>query len=276
VSTDKLFMPPGHYYSPLPGDQDFARWRRWRAQPLPDDLPGIPIDRERLRSTLEAIVDEYHRLPLFPAERGSGHRFFYNNPEIAYQDAVTLRHFLLASKPRRVIEVGCGHSSCCMLDVADTFNLGMNFTFIDPNPERLLEHIWQDDQRRCRIITSPLQDVSVNEFTALEAGDILYLDSTHVTKLQSDVNWYLFEILPRLKTGVIVHIHDINYPFEWSENMIERGWNEPYILRAFLMFNPHYKIIGWNPYFSLKMTDLVLRMPLCVEFPGGAFWMMRV
>ena len=276
MSTDKLFMPPGHYYSPLPGDQDFARWRRWRSQPLPDELPGINIDREKLRSTLEAIVDEYHGLPAFPAERGLGHRFFYKNPEIAYQDAITLRHFMIASRPRRLIEVGCGHSSCCMLDVAQAASLDIDFTFIDPNPERLLEHIRPDDQQHCRILATPVQDVDLKEFCALEAGDILYIDSTHVSKLQSDVNWYLFEILPRLKSGVIVHIHDINYPFEWAENMIDRAWNEPYILRAFLMFNPQFEIVAWNPYFSLKMTELVLRMPLCVEYPGGAFWMTRV
>jgi predicted O-methyltransferase YrrM len=269
-------MPPGHYYSPLPGEQDFARYRVWRAQPLPDELPGISIDRATLRTSLEAIIDEYHSLPAFPPERRSDCRFFFKNPEIWYQDAIALRHFILASQPRRIIEVGCGHSSCCMLDVADAFNLKIDFTFIDPNPERLFEHIWRDDVSRCRIMTVPLQDVSLEEFDALEAGDILYIDSTHVSKLQSDVNWYMFEILPRLRPGVIIHIHDINFPFEWPEHLIERGWTEPYILRAFLTFNPYFKIIGWNAYFSLKMTEMVKRMPLCVEFPGGAFWMTRV
>ena len=90
--------------------------------------------------------------------------------------------------------------------------------------------------KRHRLVNVKLQDVDLKEFDKLKSGDVLFIDSTHVSKIGSDVNYLFFEILPRLHRGVYIHIHDIFYPFEYPKDWIDEGraWNENYILRAFL------------------------------------------
>ncbi|PON13546.1 hypothetical protein C2W62_33810 [Candidatus Entotheonella serta] len=142
--------------------------------------------------------------------------------------------------PRRVIEIGSGFSSSVMLDVNDLFlDNSVQFTFIEPYPERLFEQFRDDDQQRHTVIEKPLQDVLLSLFRELSAGDILFIDSSHVVKIGSDVAYILFHILPALQSGVLIHFHDILWPFEYPEDWIFEGraWNEAYVLRSFLQFN---------------------------------------
>jgi hypothetical protein len=126
----------------------------------------------------------------------------------------------------------------------------------------------------------------VELFTTLEANDILFIDSSHVLKLGSDVSLLFLEILPRLRPGVVVHIHDIatsfEYPLEWYEE--GRAWNEAPALRAFLAFNQSYEITYFCDYMNRFQTEAVARrMPLALRSPQGApagntsvsFWMRR-
>jgi len=164
-----------------------------------------------------------------------------------------------------------------MLDTADAYAIASQFTFIDPNPGRLLENITEVDHRRCNVLVQKVQDVDVSMFSALQRNDVLFIDSSHVAKLCSDVNWYFFEIFPRLASGVVIHIHDINYPFTDPGHFVEQGrsWNEIYMLRAFLMYNSAFRIIGWIPFYTLLREEAVRQMPLCVQYPGGSFWMRK-
>ena len=93
-----------------------------------------------------------------------------------------------------------------------------------------------------------LQSVGVEVFEELGRGDILFIDSTHVSKLGSDVNYLFFEILPRLRSGVRVHIHDVFFPFEYPPKWIAKGiaWNENYLLRGFLQYNDKFRIVLFN------------------------------
>ena len=118
----------------------------------------------------------------------------------------------------------------------------------------------------------------MDRFESLESGDILFIDSSHVSKMDSDVNWYMFEILPRLKPGVFVHIHDIGFPFEYPLNFIQQGrcWNESYFLRAFMMYNNAFKIEFFVAFTSHFHIDFIrTEMPMCAERPGGSFWMRK-
>ena len=101
-----------------------------------------------------------------------------------------------------------------------------DFTFIEPYPECLKSLLTPYDN--VRIIEEKLQNVDMGIYSSLQAGDILFIDSTHVSQIDSDVNLYLFDILPRLKKGVLIHIHDILYPFEYYKEWIYSGraWNE--------------------------------------------------
>ena len=119
-------------------------------------------------------------------------------------------------------------------------------------------------------------DLSV--FDALSANDILFVDSTHVSKTGSDVNHLFFEILPRLASGVLVHLHDIFFPFEYPQDWVlgGRSWNEIYMLRAFLQYNNAFRIVFMNTFLEhFHESRFADRMPLCLKNRGGSIWLCR-
>ena len=118
-------------------------------------------------------------------------------------------------EPNRIIEVGSGFSSCLILDTNDLhFDGRIATTFIEPYPELLKSLVAEGDESASTLLPVRLQDVDLSVFEELNRGDILFIDSTHVSKIDSDVNYLFFEILPRLSSGVYIHFHDIFYPFE--------------------------------------------------------------
>lgn len=119
----------------------------------------------------------------------------------------------------------------------------------------------------------------LNFFLSLTAGDILLIDSTHVSKVDSDVNHILFDILPSLNPGVYVHFHDICYPFEYPKQWVYQGraWNEAYILRAFLQYNTSFEIVIFNSFLGYFCLDLLQQyLPLCAKNPGISIWLKKV
>jgi predicted O-methyltransferase YrrM len=183
-------------------------------------------------------------------------------------------------RPRRVVEVGCGFSSALMLDVNERFLEGrMQLTFIEPHPERLESLLAAGDDARIRLIRERVQDAPVDAFSELETGDILFIDSSHVSKVGSDVNFLFFEVLPRLPVGVLVHVHDIFWPFEYPADWIAGGqsWSETYLLRAFLSFNEAFEVVFWVPFAARQWPELIgERMPGYMINTGAAMWVRRV
>ena len=122
------------------------------------------------------------------------------------------------------------------------------------------------------------QNVPIDRFSALQAGDILFIDSSHVSKAGSDVNDLFFRVLPALTVGVVVHIHDILWPFEYPMEWLAEGraWNEAYLLRAFLQYNPDWEVLYMNDYMGKHQRRLVEeKAPLMLVETGGSFWMRR-
>ena len=129
------------------------------------------------------------------------------------------------------------------------------------------------------IIPKRVQDVPLDVFTALDSGDVLFIDSSHVSKVGSDVNHILFNILPALRPSVRVHFHDVFYPFEYPENWIVNGrsWTEAYLLHAFLQFNDTFEIELFPNYLTRFHQDFFKqRMPLCLKDPGGSIWLRKI
>ena len=185
-----------------------------------------------------------------------------------------IRHW----KPDRIIEVGCGASSCVILDTREALQPDTKVTFIEPYPELLLKYIRPGDQAEVQIRKEFIQDVPLAVFGELEENDILFIDTSHVSKLGSDVNFIFFEILPALKKGVIVHFHDVFYPFEYPETWIRNGtfWNEAYLLRAFLMYNHDFEIMLFTSYLNHILPDeMKSGFPLSAAEPGGSLWLRR-
>jgi predicted O-methyltransferase YrrM len=271
------FVPAGHYYSPLPAPEDVDRLERTPASAEP--LPGIHLDPEEQMVLLEWLAEFYPSMP-FTAEQTPGLRYRFDNPSYSYADGILLYSMLRWLRPKRLIEVGSGYTSALILDTNERFlDNGVACTFIEPYPELLLTLLEERDRPRVRIIPSRLQDVDLRLFDALEARDVLFIDSTHVAKVSSDVNRLFFEILPRLAPGTLVHIHDVfagfEYPLEWLRQ--GRAWNEQYLLRAFLQFNDRFRIRLFGNYLIGRHPDWFRsHMPLCLTNPGGAFWMERI
>jgi predicted O-methyltransferase YrrM len=206
-----------------------------------------------------------------------------NNSWFGAADGLFLHLMVRLARPRRAIEVGSGFSTLVMMDTNEQFfDGGIRLTFIEPNPERLLSRLRPGDEQRADIIEQPVQDADPSLFRQLGAGDILFIDSSHVAKVGSDVNYLLFSVLPQLAPGVLVHFHDVPYPFEYPEDWIRYGfaWNEAYMLRAFLQYNSEFRVRLWNSYVARRHRDFLnTRMPLCaggLDFGvGGSLWLER-
>jgi predicted O-methyltransferase YrrM len=274
-TKNKEFFPPGHYYSAIPSVEDretFLAQRRTQSEIL-----GIDLHGERQFELLQRFKDYYAECP-FQDEKSDDLRYYYINPSYSYTDALTLYSMLRTFKPRRIIEIGSGYSSAAMLDTAERFlDDTVTFTFIEPYPDLLYSLIKERDKKHA-ILPEKLQDVSQEIFKSLETNDILFIDSTHVSKLGSDVNRIIFEILPSLNPGVLIHVHDIFWPFEYPADWVKQGfaWNEAYLLRAFLEFNNSFEILFFASFLHLYHHDWFQEnMPLWLKNSGGNIWLRR-
>lgn len=272
------FVPAGHFYSPVISVEEMTRDEGRIFAKAPRTVAGIDLNESGQLETLAKFEEMYSSID-FPASKSSTHRYYYENPAYSYSDAIFLHCMMRHLKPRRIIEVGSGYSSCAMLDTSER-HLGrsVQFTFIEPYPDLLKSLIRTDDQNSTEIVESRLQDIPVTLFQQLSAGDILFIDSTHVSKTGSDVNYLLFDVLPVLSDGVYVHIHDIFYPFEYPKDWVfgGRSWNEIYALRAFLQFNTRFTIEMMNTYLEhFHPQRFAERMPLCLKNSGGSIWLRK-
>jgi len=272
------FVPPGHFYSPVVSVEEAKRDEHRIFDTVPRELPGINLNESKQLDLLEEFEDLYSSIN-FPTTKNTTHRYYYENPAYSYSDAIMLNCMMRHTRPKRVIEVGSGYSSCAMLDTNEIFlDRSVIFTFIEPYPDLLKSLVRKGDLSSINIVEARLQDVSVDKFSELDADDILFIDSTHVCKTGSDVNFLLFDILPRLKSGVYIHIHDIFYPFEYPKYWVFEGrsWNEIYALRAFLQFNDAFRIVMMNTFLEhFHAQRFAANMPLCLKNTGGSIWLRR-
>jgi predicted O-methyltransferase YrrM len=227
---------------------------------------------------MESLKGYYHQIP-FGKRAKPDVRYYFENDQFSYSDAIILYSMLRYLAPARIIEVGSGFSSAAMLDTKDFFlNPNTEITFIEPYPERLRSLLKENDTRY-QIIEAPVQTLNSEIFSVLAAGDVLFIDSTHVAKTGSDVNYLFFEVLPKIKPGVYVHVHDVFPNFEYPEQWVMQGrsWNEDYLLRAFLMFNSDFEIVLMNSWLAEVATSWFRKnMPLCLKNPGGSLWLRRL
>jgi predicted O-methyltransferase YrrM len=270
-------FPPGHFYSPLldiqllrPGElgmpHDGAEW--WEYVDL------RPADQ---RSFYLEIVERFSKVP-FPVEKTDGFRYFTNNNFFPFADAFTLASIIRTELPRRIVEVGSGFSSAVMLDTLDHLGATAELTFIDPFPERLLSLLTTSCKSNTQIVSHPVQEVDLSLFEQLEAKDVLFIDSSHVAKVGSDVAFILLRILPRLKKGVLVHFHDIFYPWTYPADWIREGraWNESLFLRAFLIGNQQFEVVAFNSYAGFQFPELFQEsLPAFINSRGASFWIRK-
>jgi len=214
------------------------------------DLPeGIDLNYKEQVEKLEIFSRMHEETPFYDESRNI--RFDINNNSFSYDDAPILHYMMRAVSPARVVQIGVGASSACMLDVNDLYLKGKTeFYFIDVSLKDLKAILLDDDYSRITMMESMVQDVNLKVFEKLASNDILFIDSSHIIKIGSDVHTILFDVFPRLKKGVHIHIHDVRYPFQYLEQDVKQRtfWNEAYILRAFLQYNESFRISFWLNY----------------------------
>jgi hypothetical protein len=273
------WVGPGHFYSPFPDMAEVDRRAGYIYPPAPGQLSGIDL---RLPQQMKLLgeFEQYYAGMKSEAHPNPRTRYYSPNAAFPFQDAFILHAMIRHFNPKRFIEVGCGFSSCMVLDTCEALKWQPQVTFIEPYPELLLKLVRPEDHQHFEMKPAFIQDVPLNFFAGLEAGDILFIDTSHVSKIGSDVNHIVFQILPVLKPGVFVHFHDIWYPFEYPRDWLNRGmfWNEAYLLRAFLMFNPAFEIVMFNSHLATCEAELISR-----KFPGfqgvgrgASIWLRRI
>lgn len=278
TSKDVGLFPPGHFYSPIPSQDDINKHQS-QANEFQDQLSAIMLNPEKQLRLFNKLSKHYSSQP-FTKLKKRKLRYFFENANYSYGDALILHTMIRHFKPKKIVEIGCGYSSLVTLDTNELFfNNKIQCEFVEPYPELLYSLINNKDRESINVIGKNLQDIDKSFFRKLNKNDILFIDSTHVSKYGSDVNYIIFEILPTLNQGVVIHIHDVFYPFEYPTDWLRMGiyWNEAYLLRAFLEYNQSFEIIYHNNYMVRKQEKVVKqKMPLILANPGGSIWLKKL
>jgi predicted O-methyltransferase YrrM len=247
--------------------------------PEPSEILGIDWrDHEQL--ALCADVFSAQSFCRFPEESTDPSEFFANNGQYPPLDAWVLEGLLRHYRPRRMIEVGCGFSTLIAARVnREELSLNMDLVCIDPYPKPFLgdgEVEGVSELRPEKVENAPLE-----LFEQLEENDVLFIDTSHTVKTGCDVTWIFHEILPRLRPGVVVHIHDIFLPHEYPEPWVLEGWgwNEMYLVRSFLQFNSAFEIL-WGAMYMLthhhgEVIEAFPDYPKYSSMAGASMWIQR-
>lgn len=199
----------------------------------------------------------------------------WNNDFLPGLDIVVIYGLLRQLEPKKYIEVGSGNSTKVVRKAIRDGQLPTQITSIDPYPRESI------DKLADKVIRQPIEDLKdYSAFDELEKGDILFIDNSHRCLPNSDVTVCFLEILPRLKKGVIVHVHDIYVPYDYPQFMCDRAYSEQYVLSAFLLANPKkYKSLMPNYFISEDKALAKIIAPIwegenlsSVERHGGSFW----
>ncbi len=272
-----IFPLRDHYYEPL-----FNSARLKKSLRADRELIGIDWNVEEQLQLLDTFNFNTELLN-FPMVKRDELEFSYDNPSFGSGDSEYLYNIVRHFKPRRVCEIGSGHSTLLILSATkmnqkEDGNHPCQHICVEPYEMPWLE------KTGATIIRTVVEEVDKNIFAQLEKNDILFIDSSHIIRPQGDVLFEFLEVLPSLKPGVLIHVHDIFTPKDYLDEWIfkdVRFWNEQYLLEAFLTFNREFKIIGALNYLRHHYTDkLVSKCPILktqIEYrEPGSFWMRRV
>tara|TARA_R110002050_G_scaffold299969_2_gene467161 strand:- start:595 stop:1398 length:804 start_codon:yes stop_codon:yes gene_type:complete len=199
----------------------------------------------------------------------------WNNGFLPGLDVIAIYTMLSIKKPRKYVEVGSGNSTKVAFKAKKENNLTTQIISIDPNPRAEVDHLAD------LVVRKPFEEVDYDLILNLEENDILFIDNSHRILPNSDAMVFFMEILPKLKKGVIVHIHDIYLPYDYPQFMCDRFYTEQYGLAMFLLANPRkYKTILPNYFISEDVELKNLLAPFWkhknlenVEQHGGSFWL---
>ena len=273
-------------YQPIFLDHPIVATPRYgHGKPPHPELTRLLQERhDAFRHEIEAFLPlaaEYRSIPM-NAPRGSAEPFWENEWFTGF-DLVALYGFVTKTKPKRIIEVGSGQSTKIARRAIATHKLATTVISIDPHPRAEIDQICD------QVIRKKLEDCDLAIFDQLESGDIFFFDGSHRTFMNSDVTVFFLEILPRLKPGILVHIHDIFLPDDylpwWKQKYYpHRYWSEQYVLAASLLAgHKNYEVVLPNHYVSsvpelAEIQDQIMCAPELAKVPreDSSFWIRTV
>jgi Methyltransferase domain len=274
---NKPIYPYGHFYSPIVDTQDVANraGKIWQDR---NDVLGIDMNAakhlEILSEWFPQFISEYDYPDFGDPQNPVG--FFSQNDQFSWLDSRALFVFLRKIRPNRFVEVGSGFSSLLVADVNSRFhNNECELICIEPYPRDFLRRGFNG---LTRLIEQPVQNVAFNEFHRLEKNDVLFIDSSHVAKTGSDVVHLFLTVLPQLKSGVLIHVHDVFLPLEYPKAWVidqNRSWNEQYLLHALLLFSSRFRVVFGSAYAAQVHGASVVKALAREDghgMSGGSFW----
>jgi methyltransferase family protein len=261
------------FYSPIPDLDQLPPGTFERAS----DLPGTGWDLDRQLAFVRSLQPQFEE---FRAARGAGDPWAWKpNPSYIEPDASMLYAMIRSSRPKRIVELGSGHSTLATAQAARRNAAdgdAPTLEVFDPFPSVVTD----DLPGLTRLERIGAQQVPLETFERLGEGDVLFVDTTHTVKVGSDVNFIVLEVLPRLRPGVRVHLHDIFLPYEYPRTWLEDYglyWTEQYLVHAFLLFNAGFEVLAAMHALQRDRRDAMgeILTPAVAATPGGAFWMRR-
>ena len=251
-------ITPNHYYQPIP-DTRTLKDNLWQKQ---SELVGIDINEEYQINLLSKFSSEFkEEYESFPRTKTSiPYQYYVNNSMFESVDGEILYCMIRYFKPKKIIEIGSGYSTylsaqAILKNKEEDDSYKYELIAIEPYPNDILKAGFPG---LSKLIPKKVQDIPLSEFKKLRGNDILFIDSSHVLKIGSDVQYEYLEILPRLNKGVVIHLHDIFLPAEYPKEWVlkdYRFWNEQYLLQAFLIFNDSFEVLWAGSYMHLKHPD---------------------
>ena len=237
---------------------------------------SINQNRESYTRQLESFLSlaKYFAL-ISETQPGSELEPYWNNGWMPALDGVALYSFIVALRPKVFMEVGSGNSTKFARRAIADHNLDTRIISIDPCPRAEIDSICDE------VVRVPVEEVDISLFDQLGKNDILYIDNSHRVFMNSDANVVFLDVIPRLKPGVFVEIHDVTLPYDYPEQWIERYYSEQYLLAAYILSRGQlFDIVLPNAFISMDSELISILTPLWsmnemanVEKHGSSFWL---
>lgn len=248
---------PIHYYEPLPDFRSITSEQLNRRR----EFPSIDFRWEQQLNLLHKLAGCHDELLKID-------RAYFDNDYFNGFDAAVYYSLIRHLRPKRIVEIGSGYSTRIASEALARNGDG-RLTCIEPHPERL-----NGQRLNVELIQKRVEELDVDFFSRLEADDILFIDSSHTVKFGSDVCYEFLEVLPTLRSGVWVHVHDIFFPHDYpAEWLLKRrlALNEQYLLEAFLSFNNAFAVALANHWLTLDHASVVKQL-WSGECSSSSFW----
>jgi len=271
-------VTPDHFFFPIP-DSSKLTDELWEKE---NGLVGVDMNIKEQLMMITDVFQKYKQEYSFPtAKTCIPYQYYLENGSFGSVDAEVLHAMIRHFKPKRIIEIGSGYSTyisanACLLNKQKD-GVETQLVAVEPYANEVLKAGFPG---LSALIQKPLEQLELNFFEGLGANDFLFIDSTHVLKIGGDVKYLYLDVLPRLKEGVIVHSHDVFFPWEYPKSWVVENhwfWTEQYFLQAFLAFNSAFEILWASHYMSRKYPEKLKHLFSSLNQGScpGSFWIRR-